>query len=415
VAIHRLSAGAVEGEIKRKVKTPKMLHDGGGLYLQVARSGSVSWIFRFKSPVTGKSRDMGLGPVHKLSLAKARDEAKRLREMIHGERKDPIDERAKASKNGVSFRQHFEHMESLEPHYRWREMFDLHAFPVIGDKRVDAITTDDITGILAKLINSGKHETARKLQQRVQAVIRSARGSIDTPAHKIYITHTLRSFKRVRKNKPYPSLDFAKVPALMRDLQGRTEIAAHALAFVILTACRTGDINGIRKKGEAKPPLRWQHIDWKRRVWTVPAVKTSDDTAPEAFEVPLSDAALSVLRRVQAMKLPSEMVFPCCQQYMAHRYTQPLSMSAMRRQVQLTHPGVTVHGFRTAFKTWASETTNIQNDVIETALAHRIFSKDKAEGAYKSKTTFFEKRRALMARWGEFVTGKSKVVALKVA
>ena len=36
-----------------------MYHDGGGLYLQVTPSGSKTWIFRFRSPLTQKLRDMG--------------------------------------------------------------------------------------------------------------------------------------------------------------------------------------------------------------------------------------------------------------------------------------------------------------------------------------------------------------------
>ena len=72
----------VDIEIKRKTKEPMMLHDGSGLYLQRARSGSVSWIFRFRSPVTGKSRDMGLGAARKTTLAEVRVEADRLRTLV---------------------------------------------------------------------------------------------------------------------------------------------------------------------------------------------------------------------------------------------------------------------------------------------------------------------------------------------
>jgi integrase len=412
--IELLSASRVETEMNRKVKKPAMWHDGGGLYLQVAKSGSVSWIFRFKSPVSGKSRDMGLGAAHKLGLGAARKEAKRLREMVHHDKLDPIDERAKAGKSGVTFRGHFEYMDGHEPRYGWRDMLTIHAFPVFGDRRAADITKEDVIGIISKLQKSGRFETARKLQQRIQAVLKSATGNRDTVAHKDYICHTLPSFKKVRKNKPHPSVDFDKVPTLVRRLQRNPEIAARALEWAILTACRTGDIVGPRGKRDGKPPLRWSDIDQKRRVWIVPAVKTADAVNPEPFEIPLSDAAMDVLARMKAMNLKSEIVFP--RESNPGRHKDSMPYRAMWQLLQGWHPGATVHGMRTAFRTFAGG-LKVANDVIETALAHKIFSESgKVEAAYKHKTTYLDKRRALMDRWGEFVTGaKGKVVAFKAA
>ncbi len=57
---------------------------------------------------------------------------------------------------------------------------------------------------------------------------------------------------------------------------------------------------------------------------------------------------------------------------------------------------LTVHGFRSAFRDWAGESTNHPREVIEHALAHQL--KDKAEASY-ARGTLFEKRRVLMADW----------------
>jgi integrase len=413
--INLLSASRVETEIGRKVKKPAMWHDGGGLYLQVAKTGTVSWIFRYRSPTTGKTRDMGLGAAHKLGLGDARVEADRLRKVIHRDKIDPIDDRAKASKIGVTFRQHFEYMAKHSKLTGWRDMLELHAFPMIGDKRAVDITTPDCVEVIGAPFHAGQFETARKLHQRVQSVLQSATGKIETVAHKKYICLTLRGFKKVRKNKPHPSVDFDKVPLLIRRLQRNPEIAARALEWAILTACRTGDINGPRAKRDGrKPPLRWSDIDQKRRVWIVPAVKTADDVNPEPFEIPLSDAAMDVLDRMKAMNLKSEIVFPRESDPGRHKDSMPYR--AMWQLLQGWHPGATVHGMRTAFRTFAGG-LNVANDVIETALAHKIFSESgKVEAAYKHKTTYLAKRRALMDRWGEFVTAaKGKVVAFKAA
>src|SRR6202043_4236800 len=72
---NRLSAVAVNTGISRR----GMYHDGGGLYLQVSAAGAKSWIFRFM--LDGRSREMGLGPVHAIPLADARKRAAECRRM----------------------------------------------------------------------------------------------------------------------------------------------------------------------------------------------------------------------------------------------------------------------------------------------------------------------------------------------
>ena len=150
-----------------------------------------------------------------------------------------------------------------------------------------------------------------------------------------------------------------------------------------------------------KPPLLWPDIDLKRKVWTVPAIKTADDHNPEPFEIPLCDAAIDVLLRVEtmkkAMKLDTDIVFPMVR---PNGRCEPMTRGAMRELIAHEQCGFTVHGMRTSFRTWAGEKTSAQRDVIETVLAHKVFSEDKAEAAYKSKTTFFEKRRDADASLG---------------
>jgi Arm domain-containing DNA-binding protein len=75
--LNRLSAKAVSAKHK-----PGLYCDGGGLYLQVTPSGNKSWIFRYRSPLTHKLRDMGLGPIHSVGLSEARDKAATQRSLI---------------------------------------------------------------------------------------------------------------------------------------------------------------------------------------------------------------------------------------------------------------------------------------------------------------------------------------------
>ena len=67
--------------------------DGGGLYLQVTANGAKSWIYKFM--IGGRAREMGLGPLHTVSLAKAREKAEEYRrQRMMGI--DPIEARKQA-------------------------------------------------------------------------------------------------------------------------------------------------------------------------------------------------------------------------------------------------------------------------------------------------------------------------------
>ncbi len=89
--IERLSPRAVATAKCPPGKSARFLADGGGLYLRIGSSGSRSWIFRYM--IAGKSHDMGLGPLHIVSLAEARSAAFTQRRLRHAG-KDPIEARS---------------------------------------------------------------------------------------------------------------------------------------------------------------------------------------------------------------------------------------------------------------------------------------------------------------------------------
>ena len=67
--------------------------------------------------------------------------------------------------------------------------------------------------------------------------------------------------------------------------------------------------------------------------------------------------------------------------------------------------GVTVHGFRSSFIDWAAEQTNVNKEIVEKALAHKVANA--VEAAYR-RTDFFDKRVNLMTMWADHaVSGKS--------
>jgi integrase len=74
---------------------------------------------------------------------------------------------------------------------------------------------------------------------------------------------------------------------------------------------------------------------------------------------------------------------------------------------------LTVHGFRSTFRTWAAERTDFPREVIQAALAHTIGNK--VEAAYQ-RGDLFEKRRRLMEAWAEFCSSDAiagQVIAIQ--
>ncbi|MFL6663938.1 MAG: Arm DNA-binding domain-containing protein, partial [Rhizobacter sp.] len=92
--------GLTDLEVKRKTE-PGYYGDGGGLWLQVSPSGTKSWVFRFT--LAGRPREMGLGPLHTVTLAEARDKALEQRKLVLA-KVDPIEAR-RATTQAVAVQQ----------------------------------------------------------------------------------------------------------------------------------------------------------------------------------------------------------------------------------------------------------------------------------------------------------------------
>jgi integrase len=129
--------------------------------------------------------------------------------------------------------------------------------------------------------------------------------------------------------------------------------------------------------------------------------------ADREHRVPLSGAALAVLKAVQAIR-QSDYVFP------GRRQGRPVGENTpVRLAKQAAGSNITVHGLRSTFRDWASERTSFSREVAEMALAHAI--PNAVEAAYR-RGDLFAKRRKLMDAWAAYCakveTDAGKVVAL---
>jgi integrase len=111
----------------------------------------------------------------------------------------------------------------------------------------------------------------------------------------------------------------------------------------------------------------------------------------------LSTSAIAMLRKQLTTRQDgNQYVFPGAA---PHRPPGPMALT-----VALQRAGAdrfTVHGFRSAFRDWAGDTTSFPREVAE-ALAHAIG--DETERAYR-RGDALDKRRALMEAWAAFLEG----------
>ena len=387
-------------------KKPGLYPDGGGLYLQVTAAGSRSWIFRYA--LLGKTRYMGLGPLHAVGLADARKKAVAARQ-LRNDGIDPIDNRnavlARArleAAKSISFMQAAQqYIEAHKAGWRnakhasqWRSTLETYAYPVLGSLPVQGVDVGLVLKVLEPIWNT-KTETASRIRGRIESVLdwATARGYRlgENPARwRGHLENLLPRRSKVRKVRHHPALPYGEVGAFMTSLRGHAGTAALAFEFLILTACRTGEVIGARV-GE---------FDVEEAVWTIPAERVKSD---KEHRVPLSSPALVI---VQAMRKGSPtgpgdaLVFP------GGKRGRPLSNMAMLALLKRMGRGdLTVHGFRSTFRDWAAERTNYPREVAEMALGHAV--SDKVEAAYR-RGNLFQKRRRLMDEWARFCGTEAK-------
>ena len=376
-----------------------MHSDGGGLWLQVTKSGARSWIFRFT--LAGHAREMGLGPLHTVSLAEAREGALMCRKQLR-EGQDPIEvrkakrmaEKIEAARRVPSFREcaeayiaaHAAEWTNAKHVGQWAVTLATYAYPIFGDLPVSAVDT----GLVMRVLEphwATKRESMSRVRGRIESVLAWAtvRGyrEGDNPARwRGHLANLLARPAKKVQGEHHNALPYAALPAFMAELRAKDGMPARALEFLILTAARRDEVR----------LAQWAEIDLAGRVWTVPGERMK---IGREHRVPLSEPATTLL---QALPRRGPYLFPGRGSALAQNTMLHLL------KVQLGRAGdATVHGFRSCFIDWATEQTNFPSEVREMALAHAVG--DKVEAAYR-RGDLFEKRRQLAEAWAHYCEGE---------
>lgn len=361
---------------------------GHGLRLRVRQRSawrlSKTWAQRLR--INGELVQLGLGAWPIVSLAEARERALANRRMVARGR-DPrhyakVPTFAEAAEAVIALHEPTWKSGAQEARI-WRSSLTRYAFPAIGAKPVNEISTADVLAVLAPV---WQRETGRRVRQRIAVVMRwcIAQGHRpDNPAGEA-VTQALP--RRVGTRGNYRSLPYAEVAGALQVVRdsGAYALTKLCFEFVILTASRSGEAR----------LARWEEIDFESATWTVPAERMK---AGRPHRVPLSDRALQLLREARLFRDHTGLVFPSER----GRALSNMTLSKLLKDLQIA---AVPHGFRASFRTWASEQTDAPRAVMEAALAHRLG--DQAEQAY-ARSDLFEKRRKLMADWGAYLAGQA--------
>lgn len=375
----------------RTVKTPGKFHDnaGCGLYLRVTETGARQWVQRLV--VRGGRRELGLGSPPIVTLAEAREAAyanKRLAraggDPLQSRKRDASVPTFEAAARAV----HEAHRPSWRNDKHAAQVIgtlETYAFPKFGARKVSEISSADILMALQPIWLE-KPETARRVRGRIGVVLKYAIAKgwrVDNPAETI--AQALPRHERLKAHRR--ALDYSEVAGCIAAVKasGAGLATKWALEFLILTASRSNEVRA----------ALWSEVDLTQATWTIPAERMK---MKRAHRVPLCARSLEILREAEILRDETGLIFPSPR-------SKPLSDMTLSKLVKELGFEADVHGFRTSFRTWAQERTNIPREIAEAALAH--VTKDKVERAY-ARSDVFEKRRELMTAWSAYLAKEAQ-------
>lgn len=389
--IEKLSASKIASITK-----PGKYGDGGGLYLQVTKNLAKSWVFRYQ--INNTERYMGLGSYRVVSLGQARKLAHVARNTL-ADKLDPIEKRDTTATEREEFCAHSKTFDECAAEYislhknawrslshqkQWESSLRTYASPYFGKTFVRDISTTQVLHALTPIWMT-KTETASRLRERIERVLSWATISRyregENPARwDGHLQELLPKPSRIKTIRHYPSMPYQEIGAFFRGLNAQEGVVARMLEFTILTACRTSEVLH----------ASWKEINLTRGIWTIPAARMKNG---REYRIPLANEALKILLSQQGQH--PDLVFPNLEGEMPFCKTVMLDLL----QKRMSRPDITVHGFRSSFRTWAAEKTAYPREIAEMALAHKQPSA--VEEAYQ-RSDLFERRIALMQDWADW-------------
>lgn len=408
-------------EAHRYGKGPERLSDGNGLYIRTYKSGRKS--FQTRVAASGKMKWITLGSYPQMSLKEARIQAAIAKSGDAGDQPAAAPDTSVATKAtsrpagpkagptlkevaanwfetkkaGLSNGKHI--------HQNWRSL-ETYVFPTLGDMPISEIRRKDIIATFQPIWRT-KNETASRTLNRLKEVLEQA-CTLEIIEHNPAIFSTKSAFGRViRVVKHHKALDWSNVPDFYKWLQQHDcdEDLRQMILAMLLSAKRTKEVRFVA----------WQDLDLASGIWTS---RPEHMKMRREHRIPVSIQLQAVF---QNMAILNGIDHDTLSAFRSSQFLPVFARSTTKsgvidenracREIQKFEDGITGHGLRSAFRTWARKQRCYAEDLMEQALAHQ---KDSLVAAY-FREDLLEERRQMMQDWADYVTGGEDLQALKVA
>lgn len=387
---------------------PYKLFDGGGLYLDVAPSGSRTWRLKFRQP-NGKENKLTFGPYPEITLQEAREkrlEARRL--MLAGI--DPAKHRDDARRLAANRRANTFEKIAREWHANkvptWSDRtakamiarLEADIFPEIGSIPIEEIKHRDVIAALRKIEDRGAAEIAKRIKAVCSQVFSYA---IQCGMTERNLMADMKDVLKTRRASHFAAIDADELPAFLSALE-RNEARMFqptriALRLMLLIFVRTSEL--------IETP--WSEIDLAKGEWIIPwqrmkrgKLTVNPDTTNH--HVCLSRQACALLRELHTITGRNKYLFP-------NRRNPKRPISNNTILVALDRMGykgrMTGHGFRALAMSTIKERLGYRHEVVDRQLAHA--PKDKVASAY-DRAQFLAERRKMMQEWADYVEAMEK-------
>jgi len=375
--------------------------DGGGLYLIVTAKGGKLWRYHFS--FQNKKYRLPLGKYPIISLKEARELHKEA-QIKKAKGINPVEER-RAKKQQHKKEQKNSFKEVAEEYFKKRSSeiapttlkkqvnaMKKDFYPIIGNKSIDKIERAELVKIAQTIQERGAVETAHRLINLCGQIWRYAL-QLDKVKHNIVADISKNDVLQSFTHTPMRTItNPQKIGELMRALSEYhgDYSTKWALLFMAHTFVRSSNIRF----------AEWKEIDFKNRVWVIPADKMK---AREEHTLPLSNQAIAILKEIEPYSRDSKYIFPS-----SLGKSRALSENTLNTAFKRLGFGgeMVSHGFRSMFSTLAYESGKFRGEVIESLLAHK--DPNEVRRAY-NRASYENEKREVITWWGEFLEGVENV------
>ena len=295
---------------------------GGGVKgfgITIAPAGSKTFFLGYTAPRSGKRTQINLGRYPAKTLKDARQDAYEAREGLSrgidpreeikklARQKHALENRGNVSDLFDIYTRDLE-LDGKRSAQEVRRIYVKHIDPVIGDKLVAAVTTDDVLDVLTPIVRRGSLVHADNVRAYLRAAfelgihaknISRWRGQIP----EFGIEHNpVAATRRAVKRKPVGTrvLDWSEVMAVWSS-NGLSPSSRLALQFLLATGQRVEEVL----------KASWSEFDLNENLWVIPGERRKTrTTSGEPHLVPLTSLHRDLLEAIKEINQSGKWLFP---------------------------------------------------------------------------------------------------------